>query len=115
MQRFTVTTGLMAVALAVGGLAVAHASSSQGAPADHVVTITSMSFGHMPTGLTAGDTVTWVNHDTVQHTATARDKSFDIRLAPGQSKRTVLQKPGAIAVYCIYHPMMRGTLVVAAK
>jgi len=106
--------GLLAAALAFGALAATEASS-RGTPQDHVVTITSMSYGRMPTGLVAGDTVTWVNKDTVAHSATARDHSFDVRLNPGQTKKTVLQKPGTVLVYCIYHPMMRGQLVVAGK
>lgn len=118
MKRFSdnggFQRGLLAAALGLG-LTIATDASSQGKPQDHVVTITGMNFGHLPSGLVTGDTITWVNKDTVPHSATARDRSFDVRLNPGQSKKTVLQKSGTILVYCVYHPMMRGQLVVAAK
>ena len=78
------------------------------------VVMDNMVFGRMPTDAKIGDTIVWVNNDTVQHTATARDGSFDVRLQPGKRARTVLSKAGSLAIYCIYHPMMRTTLRVAA-
>jgi len=79
------------------------------------VTMNSMSYGHIPTDLKVGDTVTFVNRDTVAHTATARDHSFDLHVNPGKSARMTLQKAGAFPFYCTYHTTMRGTLTVAAK
>jgi plastocyanin len=108
-DRRVLLIALLAVA-AIAGTSVAEA-----APQDHVVTMANMSYGQIPTGLTVGDTITWVNRDTVLHTVTARDKSFDIRLNPGQSARMTLQKPGAIPFYCTLHTMMRGTLYVSSK
>ena len=83
--------------------------------AGHVVTMANMSFGKMPADLKVGDTITWVNRDTVPHTATARDHSFNVRTAPGQSVTMTLSKAGTVAFSCIYHSMMRGTMTVAAK
>jgi plastocyanin len=74
-----------------------------------------MVFGRIPANAKVGDTIIWVNDDTVEHTATARDGSFDVRLQPGKRARTVLSKAGNLAVYCIYHPMMRATVRVAAS
>ena len=73
-----------------------------------------MNFGSMPKDARVGDVIIWENRDTVQHTATARDGSFDVRLQPGEKGRTVLKTAGNLAIYCIYHPMMRTTLRVAA-
>jgi plastocyanin len=98
-----------AVALAAfAGVALAQA------PAPYTVTMANMSYGQLPKGLKVGDTVTFVNRDTVPHTVTARDRSFDLRLAAGKSASLTLHKAGAFAFYCTYHPMMRGTLSVAA-
>jgi plastocyanin len=74
-----------------------------------------MAFESVPKGAKVGDIIVWDNRDTVQHSATARDSSFDVRLQPGKKARTVLAKAGNIAVYCVYHPMMRATLKVAAQ
>jgi len=72
-----------------------------------------MSYGAIPSGLKVGDTIVWVNRDTVLHTATARDHSFDLRIAPGKSAKLVVAKAGNIGFYCIFHAAMRGTLTVA--
>jgi plastocyanin len=74
-----------------------------------------MKYGRIPAGLKVGDTIVWVNRDTVPHTATARDKSFDLRVNPGRSARMTLKKAGSVPFYCILHPAMRGTIAVAAN
>ena len=89
-------------------------SGEEPAAREIVVVMDNMNFGRLPTDAKVGDVIIWDNRDTVQHTATARDSSFDVRLQPGQKGRTVLRKAGNLAIYCIYHPMMRGTLSVAA-
>lgn len=81
--------------------------------ADYTVVIKNMKFGPAPSGLHVGDVVTWQNDDILRHTATARDKSFDIDLPPHSSKELTLKKAGTFAFYCKFHPGMTGTLVVA--
>lgn len=83
--------------------------------ADYTVTLSNMSYGRLPSSLKVGDTITWVNKDTVPHTVTARDKSFDLHMGPGQSAKMTTDKEGSFPFYCIYHATMRGTLKVAAK
>jgi plastocyanin len=51
----------------------------------------------------------------VPHTVTARDHSFDIRIAAGARAQQPLSKAGNFPFFCIYHSMMRGTLKVAEK
>jgi plastocyanin len=82
---------------------------------EHTVTMSNMAYGAVPSGLKVGDTIVWVNRDTVQHSVTARDHSFDVRLNPGQSSKMTLSHAGRIPFYCLFHPNMRGTLDVAAK
>lgn len=104
---------LMPLALAA---APAIAADSQGSTAGHqyTVTMSNMNYGQVPTDAKVGDTVIWVNQDTVDHSVTARDGTFDLRLQPGKKGRTVLKKAGTLAIYCIYHPTMRTTLKVKA-
>lgn len=104
----------MALAFLAAASAVPAAAQNSG-PREITVTMDNMVFGSMPSDAKVGDTIMWVNNDTVQHTATARDGSFDVRLQPGQRGKTVLKKAGNMAIYCIYHPMMRTTLRVAAS
>jgi plastocyanin len=104
----------MALAFLAAASAVPAAAQNSG-PREITVTMDNMVFGSMPSDAKVGDTIVWVNNDTVQHTATARDGSFDVRLQPGQRGKTVLKKAGNMAIYCIYHPMMRTTLRIAAS
>lgn len=76
----------------------------------HVIVLDKMAFGPMPSGVRAGDIIEWVNHDIFEHTATARDGSFDIDLKSGATVRTTA-KIGSFAFYCKFHPGMTGTLV----
>ncbi len=97
------------------GLTLTGSARSAGAPTEHVITMANMSYGTIPTGVKVGDTIVWINRDTVLHTATARDKSFDLRISQGHSARMTVQKAGSIPFYCIFHSTMRGTLTVAAQ
>lgn len=106
---------ILASSAAVAGLALALPNGPVGAATPgktYVVTMTNMSFGGLPKQAKVGDTIIWYNNDTVQHSATARDRSFDYRLLPKQKARTVLKKPGLMRIDCIYHPTMRGTMNV---
>ena len=105
---------LLALAASFACLASAAPSGAQNAQREFVVVMDNMNFGRLPAGAKVGDVIIWDNRDTVQHTATARDGTFDVRLQPGKKGRTVLRKAGSLAIYCIYHPMMRATLRVAA-
>jgi plastocyanin len=93
----------------------AMAAGAGAAPRTHVVVIDKMKFGPVPAGIRAGDTILWVNRDIFRHTATARNGSFSIDLAPKAQGRTIVAKPGQIAFYCKYHPGMTGVLGIKAK
>ena len=102
-------TKLGAVALGALLLAVTPAAA---AAHNYTVIIDKMKFGALPAGLHVGDSITWVNHDFIRHTATATDHSFDTDLPPGAKTTVTLKKAGAIAFSCRYHPGMRGVLQV---
>lgn len=106
---------LLVLVASMTALAPAVPSAAQPAPREIVVVMDNMNFGRLPSDAKVGDVIVWDNRDTVQHTATARDGSFDVRLQPGKKGRTVLRRAGDLAIYCIYHPMMRATLKVAAR
>lgn len=98
---------------ALGLAALAFAPAAQAGPRTYKIALAQMAFGPVPSGLHVGDTIVWVNKDVFQHTATARDHSFDVDLPPKASKRVLLRRPGTIVFYCRYHPGMTGKLVVA--
>ena len=111
MSAFFRFTSLI-IALAVS----AAVPSALGAAAGKqvVVTMANMKFGTVPAGLKVGDSILFVNKDSVPHTVTARDHSFDLRIGPGQRGRLNLTKAGTYQIYCILHAPMRGTLTVGS-
>lgn len=96
------------LALAAGGCA-----KHQPQPKTYVVTIANMAYGPTPATARVGDTIKWVNNDILQHTATAKDGSFDVDLAPKTGATTVIAHAGTIDFFCKYHPGMTGRLSVA--
>jgi plastocyanin len=96
-------------------MAIAFAAASPAAAAVVKIEIKGIAFPPAKATAKVGDTVEWTNKDFVAHTATARDKSFDVNLPPAKSGRTVLKKPGKIAYYCRYHPNMTAEIDVSAK
>ena len=59
-----------------------------------------------------GDTIVWDNQDIATHTATARDKSFDVTIKAGQKGSVVVKDAGTFDYFCRFHPMMKGQVVV---
>ena len=102
---------LVGIALAtVAGAAMLRPAA---APRTHTVDI--RLFKYEPAVLTvhAGDTIVWVNHDVVPHTATDTAKAWDTGLiAAGARGRVVADVAGEHEYLCAYHPEMRGRLVV---
>ena len=58
-----------------------------------------------------GSQVAWTNNDTVQHTATADDGSFDTGfINPGQKASVTVTNAGTIKYHCSIHPWMIAIL-----
>jgi plastocyanin len=76
------------------------------------VTIDNLVF--VPAEVTAkvGDTVEWINEDILAHTATATNGDWNVAIAPKQTARLVVKKPGNVDYFCKYHPNMKGRVVV---
>lgn len=93
-------------------LAASAPLSAAQAGREYVVPMANMAFGAIPSGLKVGDSLVFVNKDSVPHTVTARDHSFDLRIGPGQRGRVNLTKAGTYQIYCILHAPMRGSFTV---
>lgn len=66
-----------------------------------------------PVTIEEGGKVTWINRDSVPHTATAEDGSFDTgTLAEGKIGSESFKEPGTYAYTCTIHPEMEGTVEV---
>ncbi len=63
--------------------------------------------------ISAGETVTWFNADTMIHTVTSGTGLFDSgELRPGGRFSYTFTEPGTYSYFCIPHPWMQGTVVV---
>jgi len=90
--------------------AAAAPAPASGKPA--VITISAFAFSAATAAL--GSAVRVVNHDTVPHTVTAGDGSFDVFVEAGsEATFTAPAAPGTFAFRCEVHPSMAGTLIVA--
>ncbi|MDT7858611.1 MAG: cupredoxin family copper-binding protein [Candidatus Aenigmarchaeota archaeon] len=77
------------------------------------VEIKNFAFNPETIKIKVGDTVRWTNKDSVPHTATADDGSFDTGyLSYGKSKSITFSKSGTYDYYCIPHPWMKGKVIV---
>lgn len=104
-RRFLGQTTAAFAAVVLAPLAVACDDKAE--KAVHTVEIKSFQFEPLSVKVKVGDTITWINHDIVPHTATAKDDSWDTGLiAAGDSKSVVVTNDMILDYYCRYHPMM---------
>lgn len=103
-----------ALGLAGGWSASACASGPAASPA---ITVTISGAAFAPENVTAhvGDTITWVNKDVVDHTATGRHGEWRVVIEAGKSASLVVKDVGAVDYYCEYHPNMTGHVAVQPK
>jgi plastocyanin len=82
-----------------------------------VIHVTMQQIAYMPAQISAyvGDTIEWDNKDIVVHTATARDKSWDVVIPPNGKNSIVLKSAGTVPYYCRFHPNMVGQITVKPR
>ncbi len=68
-----------------------------------------------PVTIEEGGKVIWHNEDSVAHTATAEDGSFDTgTIEEGKIKSETFKEAGTYEYICSIHPTMHGTIEVVA-
>lgn len=99
-----------ATAPATGTTASAPAAQSAAAAK---VDIKGFAFAPGNISVPVGTTVTWTNDDSVAHTVTANDGSFQSgNLDAGKSFSFTFNKPGTYTYHCEYHANMVATVTV---
>ena len=76
------------------------------------ILVQDLAFNNVPATAHVGDVIEWSNKDFIDHTATARDGSFDLVLPAGKTVRSTLEHAGKVAFYCRFHPQMTGVITV---
>lgn len=79
------------------------------------VSIADFAFDPPSLEVTVGTTVTWTNNDTVPHTVTAGDGTFDSGVIdPGGTFSFTFAEKGSFAYSCTIHPRMTAAIDVVA-
>lgn len=87
--------------------------SATAAPTAARVSIINLSFNPASITVTRGLTVTWTNADSVTHTVTADNGSFDKGfVVPGMSVSMTFSTAGVFNYHCNIHPFMMGSVTV---
>lgn len=80
--------------------------------------VTIRDYTYEPAAITVpeGTTVTFTNRDSTPHTATSQQSGLfeSGSLGTGKSGTVTLEETGTFAYYCLFHPFMKGTIVVSA-
>jgi plastocyanin len=74
-------------------------------------------YGANPATVEVGATVTWTNNDSIAHTVTADDNSFDSGpMQPGQTFSHTFSQAGTVPYHCSIHgaASMSGTIQVTS-
>lgn len=96
-----------------GNAAASTSENSPGPVTGPTLTIANMAFGQ-PLTVAPGTAITVVNDDTVEHSVTSKTEgAFDVHVDGGDRKMlTAPPQPGQYQFFCVYHPSMKGTLIV---
>jgi plastocyanin len=83
-------------------------------PYAHVVDVQNFTYSPAQSELGAGDTILFVNHDVVPHTATVRDRTWDTgEIAAGDTARVAV--PAAGEYFCVFHPNMTASVLMSQR
>jgi plastocyanin len=97
---------------ASGGVPAADGGAAS-KPGQTQVAIDNFSFTPATLTVAAGTTVTWTNHDDVQHTVTADDKSYSSgTIGTDGTFSHQFTTPGTYAYHCAIHPTMTAQIIV---
>jgi plastocyanin len=76
------------------------------------VTIDKLKFDPPQVSAHVGDTIEWASGDFVAHTATARNKDWDVAIPAKGVGHVMLKHPGDVDYFCRFHPNMTGRISV---
>src|SRR3954466_10040 len=97
---------------AIAGMAAAMAMRGGGAPGP-TVAVPGRFYAPQQLNVLAGQTVTWRNDDTSDHTVTSPDAGFDSgRIGHGGTFSFTFDQPGVYEYACTIHRYMKGTVEV---
>lgn len=99
-----------------GGGDGADRTSSTAAQSGGAKTVTIQDYIYKPASIAVpkGTTIAFANRDSTPHTATSKQSGLfeSGSIDTGKSGSVTLEETGTFAYYCVFHPFMKGTIVV---
>jgi plastocyanin len=75
--------------------------------------LTTTAYTPNPISVSVGGTVMWMNNDSIAHTSTSDNGTWDSgTMAPGASFSRTFPTAGTFTYHCAIHPNMVGTVTV---
>lgn len=91
-------------------------TSSPASAATGAKAVTIEDYIYEPASITVpkGTTVSFTNRDSTPHTATSKESGLfeSGSIDTGKTGKVTLEETGTFAYYCLFHPFMKGTIVV---
>ena len=101
-----------AAAIAVAGFGVGSANAGS---TEHTIIIEKFKFVPDSLEVKVGDTITWINKDIIEHTATADEGDWTTEgLDKDQSETLTVTADMTESYFCAYHVHMKATLKIVA-
>ncbi len=106
-------SALLSMSIAIALIVLVAGTREVGAQDSATVTIADFAFSPGSITVQAGATVTWLNNDSVAHTATGDNGEFDAgQIAPGGSATITFDTAGTFSYHCTLHPNMTASITV---
>lgn len=115
MKRKIILTLLAVIAASIVFVSCGSGDNGGGDTSSDPNTVIIEDYAYLPVEITiqAGETVTWINKDSVRHTSTDTGDEFDSgMLGRDESYEYTFNDPGVYDYYCIPHPYMKGKVIV---
>jgi len=97
---------------ALSALGAAGLLEPAGAAETIRVAIDKLTFAPAQVTAHVGDTIEWVNHGPIAHTATSRNHEWDVAIPANGAGRFTLRTAGDVDYFCRFHPNMTGRVAV---
>lgn len=110
-KQLMISLAAIVLMIGISGCGAAKEEEPSTALDEYTVIIEDYKFQPAEITIKSGETVTWINKDSVRHNAT--DGTFDTGLlGKDKSAQQQFDEAGTYDYYCTPHPYMKGKVIV---
>ena len=121
-----IIVGVILALIVIGIVGVEMSSTSESGDSDPgptsvddtdiVIGIRNYKYNPSIISIPRGATVTWLNDDKADHTATDKNSAWDSTIIHSEESQALqFNTPGTYSYYCTIHPYMTGTLTIRTE